>query len=122
MSLEAGVQADRTRSDLERYFLQLCRRHGLPRPRVNVRIDRWEVDFLWPDTRVVVETDCYIYHRGRLAFENDHVRDAALRRRGFDVIRLSERQLEDEPDDVLAVVRDTLAAAGSRLAAPGGSE
>jgi len=47
-SLGTKVGTDRTRSDLERDFLQLCRRHRLPEPRVNVRIGRWTVNFLWP--------------------------------------------------------------------------
>jgi len=35
-----------TRSELERHFLRLCRRHRLPQPEVNVRVDPYEVDFL----------------------------------------------------------------------------
>jgi hypothetical protein len=33
-------------------FLTLCRRHRLPQPEVNVKVERFEVDFLWP-ARVV---------------------------------------------------------------------
>jgi very-short-patch-repair endonuclease len=87
---------DRTRSDLEREFLRLCRRHRLPRPEVNVRIGPYLVDFLWRDRRFVVETDSYLYHRGRAAFQDDHSRDLGLMRRGYEVLRLSERQLEAE--------------------------
>jgi phytoene/squalene synthetase len=43
--IEGG--GDRTRSDLERDFPRLRRRHGLPRPEVNVKIGRWTVDFTW---------------------------------------------------------------------------
>ena len=55
---------DRTRSDLERDFLRLCRRHRLPDPEVNVRVGEHLVDFLWPKRRLVVETDGFRYHRG----------------------------------------------------------
>ncbi len=41
------IKTDRTRSDLERDFLRLCRRYGLPLPEVNVLIDGMTVDFLW---------------------------------------------------------------------------
>jgi very-short-patch-repair endonuclease len=96
---------DRTRSELERRFLRLCRSHGLPAPEVNTRIGRFEVDFLWPDRRVIVETDGYRYHRGRVAFEDDRARDLALRALGYDVVRLTHRQLMDEPAAVASVLR-----------------
>lgn len=62
------VNMGRTRSDLERDFLRLCRRHGLPIPEVNVKLGRWTVDFLWRRHGIAVETDFYGYHRGRIAF------------------------------------------------------
>jgi very-short-patch-repair endonuclease len=101
----ADTPVDRTRSDLERDFLRLCRRRRLPPPQVNARVGPWTVDFLWGRARLVVETDSYAYHRGRVAFQDDRARDLDLRRRGFDVIRVSERQLNDEPAAVLEAVR-----------------
>jgi very-short-patch-repair endonuclease len=97
-----GIESDRTRSDLERNFLRLCRRHGLPLPEVNVRVGRWTVDFLWRRERLAVETDTFRYHRGSVAFEDDHARDLDLRGDGYPVLRFSERQMEDEPDRVAA--------------------
>jgi len=38
----------RTRSDLERAFVQLCANAGLPKPQVNARLGAYEVDALWP--------------------------------------------------------------------------
>jgi hypothetical protein len=90
----------RTRSDLEGDFLRLCHRHGLPPPEVNVRIGPYLVDFLWRERRFVVETDSYLYHRGEVAFQEDRARDLDLMRRGFEVLRLSERQLDEEPAQV----------------------
>lgn len=97
-----GVKSDRTRSDLERDFLRLCRRHGLPRPEVNVKVGRWRVDFLWPTQRLAVETDSWGYHRGSVAFEDDHARDLELRRRGYETCRYTERQICDESGAVAA--------------------
>ena len=97
---------DRTRSDLERDFLRLCRRHRLPRPEVNVPMGPYLVDFIWRDRKLIVETDSYLYHRGKLAFQEDRERDLNLRGRGYDVIRLSERQIDEESDRVA----ETLAA------------
>lgn len=59
---------DRTRSDLERDFLALCRRSGIPDPEVNVSIGPYTVDFLWLSAEFVVETDGYGAHRGWQAF------------------------------------------------------
>jgi hypothetical protein len=80
---------DRTRSDLERDFLCLCRRHRLQRPEVNIRIGPYLVDFLWRDRRFVVETDSYLYHRGEAAFQDDRARDLELMGLGYEVLRLS---------------------------------
>jgi very-short-patch-repair endonuclease len=102
------AENDRTRSDLERDFLRLCRRYGLPAPEVNVEIGRWTVDFLWRAEGIAVETDFYDYHRGRVAFQDDRARDLDLRRRGFKVHRFSERQVNDQPADVAADLRDAL--------------
>jgi len=108
LPLGPEVQSDRTRSDLELLFLRLCRRHRFPEPEVNVRVNRFEVDFLWPDHRLIVETDGYTYHRGHAAFLNDHDRDLKLRALDYEVIRLSEKQLNEEPAFAAAVLRDAL--------------
>jgi very-short-patch-repair endonuclease len=108
----------RTRSDLEADFLLLCRRHRLPPPQVNVRIGPYLVDFLWRERRLVVETDSYLYHRGEVAFQDDHARDLELMRRGFEVLRLSELQLDEAPAQVAEVLAARLAPAAD--AAKGG--
>ena len=98
-------QGDRTRSDLEGDFLHLCERHSLPAPEVNVHIGRDLVDFLWRDERLVVETDSYLYHRGKVAFQEDRARDLRLKRLGFEVLRVAERQLNEEPELVAETLR-----------------
>jgi very-short-patch-repair endonuclease len=104
----------RTRSDLEADFLRLCRRHRLPPPEVNVRIGPHLVDFLWRERRFVVETDSYLYHRGEVAFQEDHARDLDLMRRGFEVLRISELQLDEESAPVVEVLTEKLAAGSGR--------
>ena len=108
------VTTDRTRSDLELDFAAFCRRHRLPAPEINVRIDvdpdRWfTVDFLWPAHRLAVETDSYQHHQGDVSFEDDHARDLALRQHGLTVLRYTGRQLEREPRAIAAEVRARLA-------------
>jgi very-short-patch-repair endonuclease len=104
-----GVESRRQRSDLEEDFLALCARHGFPLPETNVKLGRWEVDFLWREQRVVVETDSFTYHRGSVAFENDHARDLDLRQRGYTVLRFTDKQVDDEPDRVVEDVNRALA-------------
>ncbi|MDQ3725260.1 MAG: endonuclease domain-containing protein [Actinomycetota bacterium] len=104
-----GVETDRSRSDLETAFLDLWRCHELPSPEVNVKLGRWEVDFLWRSQRLVVEADSFAYHRGSVAFQDDHARDLDLRQQGFMVLRFSERQIEEEPERVAADVAAALA-------------
>jgi very-short-patch-repair endonuclease len=108
LRLGPEVKTDRTRSDLERDFLLFCRRYGLPRPEVNLEIGRWTVDFVWRDRQVAVETGTYAFHRGTIAFEDDHARDLDLRRRGYDVRRFTYRQVRDEPVRVAEDLRDAL--------------
>lgn len=103
-----GIESDRSRSDLEAAFLGLWRRHGLPAPEVNVKLGRWEVDFLWRSQRLVVEIDSFLYHRGSVAFEDDHARDLDLRAGGHVVHRFTERQLEAEPGRVVEDVARAL--------------
>lgn len=118
LSIGEETGRDRTRSDLERDFLRLCRRHRLPVPEVNVRVGSHLVDFLWPEQGLVVETDGYSYHRGRVAFDGDRSRDLELRGLGYEVIRLSERQVEEEPRQIAEVLATALAAGGRAGAGP----
>lgn len=108
-----GVESDNTRSDLETLFLTLCATYRLPPPEVNVKLGRWEVDFLWRAQRVVVETDYWSYHRGSVAFEDDHARDLDLRVAGYTAFRFADRQLENEPQRIAAVLHAALEEAGS---------
>ena len=105
-SLGPRVQGDRTRSDLERDFLRLCRRYRIPAPQVNVKAGRWTVDFLWRKPGIAVETDFHDYHRGRIAFRDDRARELDLRRYGFAVHRFSEEQVNERPEEVAADLRD----------------
>lgn len=102
------AEGKRPRSDLEELFLRLCRRQRLLLPETNVKLGRWEVDFLWRAQRVVVEIDSFAYHRGSETFHRDRERDLDLRQRGFVVLRFSERQLEEEPGRVVADVARAL--------------
>jgi very-short-patch-repair endonuclease len=104
--LYAGPQL--TRSEAERRFLDLIERARLPRPRTNVRIGRYEVDLLWPEQRLIVEVDGYAFHSTRAAFERDRARDAELIAAGYRVIRVTWRQLVEEPEATVALLAGAL--------------
>jgi very-short-patch-repair endonuclease len=101
-------EPDLTRSELERIFRSLCRRHRLPQPEVNARVGPYEVDFLWRDRALIVETDGFRHHGDRAAFERDRSRDAHLHSLGFRVLRFTHRQLTQERSAVVAALRPLL--------------
>jgi very-short-patch-repair endonuclease len=108
-SADLRNEDDLTRSELERLFLSLCRRHRLPQPEVNARIGSCEVDFLWRDRRLVVETDGFRHHSNRAAFESDRARDAHLQSRGYRVLRFTYRQVSESPRTIVESLRELLA-------------
>jgi hypothetical protein len=93
-----------TRSELERSFLALCQGHHLPTPSVNDRVANLEVDFVFANHRLAVETDSWTYHRTRQAFERDRQRDAILTRAGYRTLRFAHRQIANEPTTVAATI------------------
>ncbi|OLE36031.1 MAG: hypothetical protein AUG48_09035 [Actinobacteria bacterium 13_1_20CM_3_68_9] len=106
LGLPASVGSEpETRSELEHLFLRLCRHHRLPPPEVNVRIGPFIVDFPWRDQKLIVETDGYRFHRGRLAFEDDRARDVTLKLQGYEVVRFTHRQVANEAPQVAQTLR-----------------
>lgn len=103
-----------TREGLEERFLVLCRSAGLPPPRVNEDVagatgQWWEVDFLWPSQRLVVETDGNRFHSTRRAIERDRRKEADLVRAGYRVLRVTWSQIEHTPEVVVLMLRAALA-------------
>ena len=82
------------RSSLESDFIALCRAHRIPIPETNVLVAGYEVDFLWRDERVIVETDGWAYHGDPRSFREDRRRDAELALLGFVVVRYAHDQVD----------------------------
>jgi uncharacterized protein DUF559 len=112
--LAAGrIGATVTRSRLEDEFIPVLDAHRLPRPQTNASIEvpgykRIEPDAMWRDERVIVELDGFDTHGTRGAFEDDRARDAALQAAGWRTMRFTWRQLESEPDAIVARLRAVL--------------
>jgi very-short-patch-repair endonuclease len=98
-----------TRSELEEQFLRLVDGAGLPRPEVNVLIEGFEVDALWRRPRVVVELDGRSTHDTATAFERDRRRDRALQVADWRTIRITARQMADDPPALVADLERLLA-------------
>ena len=106
----------RTRSPLERLFLPLCEKFGVPLPDdVNVMIAGVLVDAVWWQQKLVVELDGKGNHSSWGQIQRDRSNEMRLRAAGFDALRYGTLQLEEEPALVAADVIRRL----SRPAMPG---
>lgn len=98
-----------TKSELEERFLRFLERSGLPRPELNIPIALRggvvEVDCLWRPRRLIVELDGRRTHATATAFERDRARDRALATDGWRVVRVTWRQLQDDPDELAEDLR-----------------
>jgi very-short-patch-repair endonuclease len=100
------------RSLFEAKLLPLVASAGLPMPRINSPVRTaeriLEVDLLWEDQRFVVEADSRRHHATEVAFERDRKRDLDLMEVHYEVLRVTWKQVEREPQKVFAVVRNKL--------------
>jgi very-short-patch-repair endonuclease len=103
-----------TRGEFEEAMLAFVHNFDLPVPRFNAWIllnGRWiEVDCLWEAQRVILECDDRKSHDTTKRFESDRLRDRKLRVAGWDPIRITWRQLHDEPEEIAADLRELLGA------------
>jgi hypothetical protein len=93
-----------TRSDLERLFLPLCERAGIPIPDVNVRVAGVLVDAVWREHKLVVELDGRDNHSSWAQIQEDRRKELILRGAGYGVVRYGTEQLEEQA----ALVEDDL--------------
>lgn len=99
--------------ELERRFLHLVRRAGLPLPETGVMLNGFKVDFHWPELGLVVETDGLRYHRTPAQQARDRERDQAHTAAGLTPLRFTHAQVARDPDGVAR----TLIAVAERLRA-----
>ena len=69
-----------------------------------------EADCIWREQRLIVELDGHATHSTRSAFESDRARDRALIAAGWRVMRITWRQLHDEPQALTRDLRASLMA------------
>lgn len=109
-----------SRSGLEDRFLRFVRRVGLPAPETNVLLrlegTTYEADCIWREQRVVAELDGHQAHGTRSAFEGDRERDRRLQARGWRVVRITWRHL-NQPESLARDLRGLLALPKPQIAA-----
>jgi very-short-patch-repair endonuclease len=102
-----------TRTDLEARFHTFLNDRRFQLPQTNTIIEGKEVDFAWPDRKLIVELDSWEFHRTRTAFEDDRRTDRTLKATGWTVIRITWRDLDD-PDALGGELRALGLAPGRR--------
>ena len=100
-----------TDSELERRFLRIVEKAGLPFPLTRQVVNGFRVDFFWPGLGLVVETDGLTYHRTPSQQARDRLRDQAHLGAGLTPLRFTHAQVRYEP----GYVRENLTAVVSRL-------
>jgi very-short-patch-repair endonuclease len=101
-----------TDSELERHFLRIAARAGLPTPDTQALVNGFRVDFWFPSLGLVVETDGLRYHRTPARQLRDARRDQGHALAGLTVLRFPHAQIRFEAK----AVERTLAAVARRLA------
>jgi very-short-patch-repair endonuclease len=95
--------------ELERLFRPLAAAAGLPTPRTKHMVNKFEVDFFWPDLGLVVETDGWRYHRTPSAQTRDALRFQVHVANGLTPLRFSHYQVKYEPRHVREILARTAA-------------
>jgi very-short-patch-repair endonuclease len=106
-------QTKRTRSELERLFLEMCARTTLPEPEVNVWLSapdgkRYQADFLWRDNRLIIEADSRRFHDTDSAFVSNRKRQQQLELAGWRVSPCTWEEVEQEPRRLALTIQGLL--------------
>lgn len=94
-------------TELEVLFRPIAAAAGLSTPLTKQWVNGFEVDFHWPDLRLVVETDGLRYHRTPSAQARDALRDQIHTAAGFTRLRFTHYQVKYEPAHVRDILRRT---------------
>ena len=105
-------------SGLEARFLAVLARAGIEAPECQVDVggESWigRVDHLFRRWHIVAEIDSELHHSSKLDRESDARRDDALRAAGFEILRFTDEQVWERPDEVVTETRAAIAEAVRR--------
>jgi very-short-patch-repair endonuclease len=97
-----------TQSELEREFLRLVARVGLPLPDTQCRFGKHRVDFYWPAIGLVVEADGGEFHRTAAQQTKDRQRDEAHIRAGRTPMRVTHAQVFKDAAETAVLLVDVV--------------
>jgi very-short-patch-repair endonuclease len=110
-----GILIPRTRgraptdSELEVLGLRVLKRGRLPEPKTQYPIalssEEIHIDLAYPEAMLAIELDSYAWHQDRESFEEDRMRDLAVGRLGWLVLRFTWAMLKFDPNFVIDTVR-----------------
>ncbi|MGI8864430.1 MAG: hypothetical protein ACR2JH_08550 [Solirubrobacteraceae bacterium] len=87
-----------SRSELEDTFQGLVKRYRLPQPKLNTRVNGYEVDCYFEAHQLIVELDGWDFHNSRASFESDRSRDVDIYDvAGIPTIRLTHERMKAQP-------------------------
>ncbi len=98
-----------TDSALERLFLPIAKRAGLPDPLTRHLVNGCRVDFYWPDLGLVIETDGLRYHRTPSTQSRDARRDQIHIAAGLIAVRFTHQQVRYRSAEVELTLRRIVA-------------
>ncbi|WP_336992590.1 endonuclease domain-containing protein [Bacillus toyonensis] len=93
---ESDIKRKRCANNLERKVYDHLRYMGLS-PTVQEKIGKYRLDFAIYGTngkKLCIEVDGYTFHNTPEAIRRDAIRDAYLNKLGWEVLRISDRQLK----------------------------
>jgi very-short-patch-repair endonuclease len=97
----------------ETRVLRMVHELGLPRPRVNYRVQvggkRRYLDLAWPEAKVAVEFDGFVPHSTRRVFDDDRARQNDLVAADWTIFRVTKTMLDADPAGTFRPVAAVLA-------------
>jgi len=111
--VDARCERGVTESPLETDVLKFLRKAGLPSPMLQYQVrdgGRFvaRLDFAYPEHLVAIEADGFRYHADRRAFDGDRARANELQARGWLILRITSKHVQEDPESVAAWVRKAL--------------
>jgi Transcriptional regulator, AbiEi antitoxin len=103
-----GLTVPVSLSQLERAFIALLRKHGLPLPATNRRVGSHRVDCHWPEYGLTIELVSYRYHNTYWSWQQDHHRRREAKARGEEHIQYTWHDVVIEPDPTVIELRGLL--------------
>lgn len=97
---------DLSESELEALFVDLCARHGIPRPECQLHVGPYRADFVWHDVGLIIETDGRRAHEGWAARQEDLIKERFLRAQtGYELERFTYAEIVHRGAETAAELR-----------------